>query len=220
MSLFWTCSTCLVNLSVLVSLCFFLFFVVSKLLIADSIAMQVDDVKGTRVQALPSTTVRQLIGDIALGVVPVGGFEAVLFHVGTHDVPSTGMGYRRSIDAVVEDFAALLDIVRDFNAHCQIVVSAILPRPVDHLLSWYRVQQVNQRLCSLCFSAHNVLFNPTYKFFVSHGLPVPGLFSTTDRLHLSETGVSRLRQAFQQALSPVNLAKANHCRSRVTYGLA
>ena len=130
-----------------VSLCF-LFFVVSKLLIADSIAMQVDDVKGTRVLALPSTTVRQLIGDIALGVVQVGGFEAVMFHVGTHDIPSTGMGYRRSIDAVVEDFAALLDIVRDFNAHCQVEVSAILPRPVDHLLSWYRVQQVNQRLCS------------------------------------------------------------------------
>ena len=103
------------------------------------------------IRTQPSTAVRQLIGDIALGVVQVGAFEAVMFHVGTHDIPSTGMGYSRSTDAVVEDFAALLDIVRDFDAHCQVVVSAILPRPVDHLLSWYRVQQVNQRLCSLFF---------------------------------------------------------------------
>ena len=82
----------------------------------------------------------ELIGDITLGCVQVGGFVAVLFYMGTHDIPSAGMGYRRSIDVVAEEFATLLDIVHVFNVHCQVVFSAILPGPVDHLLSWNRVQ--------------------------------------------------------------------------------
>ena len=37
---------------------------------------------------------------------------------------------------------------------------------MDHLHSWYRVQQVNHGLRSLCFRKSNVVFNPSYKSFL------------------------------------------------------
>ena len=173
--------------------------------------MAVTAVKDARVLSLPFSTVGQLTGEIASGTVQVCGFETLLVHVGTHDIPSPFSGSVKSIASIVADFEALFSVIRSLNPSCMIVFSAILPRPVDHLHSWYRVQQVNHGLRSLCFRKSNVVFNPSYKFFVSHGLPVPQYFSM-DSLHLSQPGVSRLRQAFQQALSPVNLAKVNHCR--------
>ena len=97
------------------------------------------------------------------------------------------------------------------------IVSAILPRPVNHALTWFRVEQVNDLLRELCDCSPKLLFNPTYTFFVKHGLPQEQYFSTGDRLHLSGAGVIRLRQAFQQALSWTNIAKGNHSRqSKVT----
>lgn len=182
-----------------------------NLIVADSTAIGIGTIRDSVVTILPTVTVQQLTGDIALDAVEVGGFGAVLLHVGTNDIPSLGVGYRRPIGAIVEDFSALLDVIRAKNSSCQVVFSAILPRPLDHLHSWFRVQQVNQGLRSLCSSESNVIFNPTYKFFVSHGAPNLAYFSSLDHFHPSAVGQSRLRQAFQQALSPVNLERGNHC---------
>lgn len=190
---------------------FLLFFTVTKLIITDSIGMAVTAVKNTLVLPLPSLTVARLTEDIASGSIQICGYEAVLFHVGTHDIPAPAMGSLLPIAAVLQNFKILLSVVRESNPSCLVVLSAILPRPVDHLHSWYRVRQVNHGLRTLCFGHDKVIFNPSYKFFVSHGLPLPQLFSSLDSLHLSTPGVSRLRQAFQQAMSPVNLVKANHC---------
>ena len=146
-------------------LCPFCFFTGAKLIIADSIAIAVTAVKDARVLSSPCSTVGQMTGEIASGTVQVCNFEAFLVHVSTHDIPPPFSGSVKSIASIVANFEALFSVIRSLNPSCMIVFSAILPRPVDHLHSWYRVQQVNHGLWSLCFRKSNVVFN-SYIFFL------------------------------------------------------
>ena len=191
------------------------------MILTDSIGKHVTGIRGTTLVALPGFTIRRLTDHIAFGRVQVSEVSALLIHVGTNDIPASRSavpgGAVKSFSVLQAEYKALLDVVRAHNSQCPIIVSAILPRPVDHALTWFRVEQVNDRLRELCDCSPKLLFNPTYTFFVKHGLPQEQYFSTGDRLHLSGAGVIRLRQAFQQALSWTNIAKGNHSRlSKVT----
>ena len=198
-----------------------------KLIITDSIGKHVTRVKNAKLQALPGYTISRTADSIAFGNISVSGYKAILVHMGTNDIPPkkdrfTGKQSIQPINHVVDAYRHLVQVIRRYNAHCQIVVSAIIPRPVDFLVSAYRVQKVNEGLQQLCENKHKMIFNPTHKFFFKRGLPVRGYYSESDKLHLRGSGVMRLQQAFQQALSDVNLVKANHWRrkpSKVATGL-
>ena len=113
---------------------------------------------------------------------------------------------------MVESYNRLVQVIRRFNSHYQIVVSSIIPRPVDFNLSAYRVEKVNQGLQQICEKRQKMIYNPTHKFFMKRGMPFLSYYSESDKLHLRRARVVRLQQAFQQALSDVNLQKANHWR--------
>ena len=100
--------------------------------------------------------------------------------------------------------------------NCYIVMSAIIPRLVDHVLTKYRVQRVNDGLWELCELSPCLIFNPTYKFFAKCGQPQEQYCSQRDHLHLWGVGVFRLKQAVQQALTPKNLAVLCHWHWRAT----
>ena len=139
--------------------------------------------------------------------------------MGTNDIPPrkdrfTGKVHTQSINQVVQSYKHMISTIRRYNSHCEIVVSDIIPRPVDFVKSHYRVMQVNEGLQQMCEASQKLIFNPTHKFFMKRGQPVTSYYSESDRLHLRGAGVMRLQQAFQQALSDVNLAKANHWRRK------
>lgn len=187
------------------------------MIITDSIGKHVSKVKNTHLQALPGYTIARTIDAIAFGNIGVSEYEAILVHMGTNDIPPkkdrfTGKITTQPIKQVVDLYNQLISTIRRFNPQCYIVVSGIIPRPVDFAVSHYRVTQVNQGLQSLCEAKQKLIFNPTQKFFIKHGQPVVTYYSESDRLHLRGSGVIRLQQAFQQALSDINLRKGNHWR--------
>ena len=174
-------------------------------------------IRNTEVVALPGYTISGMADRITFGKVEVPGVAALLIHVRTNDIPplSAPLGHQvKSFQAIKAEYKALIDVVRSFNPHCYIVMSAIIPCPVDHVLTWYRVQRVNDGLRELSELSPRLIFNPTYKFFVKCGQPQEQYYTQRDRLHLRGAGVLRLRQAFQQALAPKNLAALRHWRWR------
>ena len=131
-------------------------------------------IRNTEVVALPGYTISGMADPIAFGKVEVSDVAALLIHVGTNDIPplSAPLGHQvKSFQAIKAEYNALIDVVRSFNPHCYIVMSAIIPRPVDHVLTWYRVQRVNDGLRELCELSPRLIFNPTYKFLLSVASP-------------------------------------------------
>ena len=51
----------------------------------------------------------------------------MILHVGTNDI-----GYRAPYGDIISDFGNLIGICKKVKPSIQIIVSAILPRPVDH----------------------------------------------------------------------------------------
>ena len=192
-------------------------------MLIDSLGRNLTGIKGTTVVPFPGYTVGQLADAISCGRVQVAGAQAILIHVGTNNIPplrrpAPGQPPLMSIDAVVREFRELIRTVRQFNPTCPLVMSAILPRPVDHLHTWYRVEQINAGLKNFCDPLKQVFFNPTYRFFIKFGRPVEDYYAQRDKLHLSGSGLLRLQQAFQQALSDANLTKGNHWRRKPSSG--
>ena len=89
--------------------------------------MAVTAVKDAQVLSSPFSTVGQLTGEIASGTVQVCGFEALLVHVGTHDILSPFSGSVKSIASIVADFEALFSVIWSLNPSCYIVFLASLP---------------------------------------------------------------------------------------------
>ena len=194
----------------------FLFFPVTKLILCDSIPKYVNKVKATVIQPFPGINIARLKDKIAFNNIKVKGYKAILLHVGTNDIPpsrqrNAQQGLVSPIDSIVNSYKHLISVIRRFNANCLIVISAIIHRPVDFLLTHYRVKAVNLGLQHMCEGSTKLIFNPTYKFFLYKGEPDLQYYAG-DKLHLNGGGVLRIQQAFQQALSDVNLKKANHCR--------
>ena len=92
----------------------------------------------TEVVALPGYTISGMADQIAFGNVEVSSVAILLIHVETNDIPplSALLGHQvKSFQAIKAKYKALIDVVQSFNPHCYIVMSAIIPRPVDHVLT-------------------------------------------------------------------------------------
>ena len=188
-----------------------------NLVLTDLLGKHVMGIRNTEVVALSGYTISGMADRIAFGMVKVSSMAALLIHVGTNDIPplSALLGHQvNSFQAIRAEYKALIDVMRSFNSLCYTVMSAIIPRPVDHVLTWYRVQRVNDGFRELCeLNPHRIT---TYKFFVKWGQPQEQYYSQRGRLHLQGAGMLRLRQAFQQALAPKNVAALRHWRCRAT----
>ena len=148
-----------------------------NLVLTDSIGKHVIGIGNTEVVALTGYTISGMTDRIAFGKVEFSSLAALLIHVGTNEIPpplplSAPLGHQvKSFQAITAEYKALIDVVQSFNPHCYIVMSAIIAYPVDHVLTWYWVQQVNDSLQELCEPC--LIFNPTYKIFCKVW-PAPG----------------------------------------------
>ena len=171
----------------------------------------------------PGYTLARISDLIAFGQVNVKNYSAILLHFGTNDIPPTWDKHHKkhmvkSIDAVVQEYKSLVQLIRRDNSQAYIVLSAIIPRPIDHAKTKLRVEAINNKVQQWCCTQNRLIFQPTYKFFIKAGSPVLSYFSPSDRLHLRGAGIKRLQQCMQQALSEKNLAKANHWRRKPSSG--
>lgn len=172
----------------------FLFLFVSEskvirvLIVSDSMAKYVKDVRHTEVLAFPGTNINRLASKIQNGQISIDK-EFSIFHVGTNDINMLNVG------EIMSSFNNLISIVKK-NSHTKIIMSSILPRPVDHQTTGDKVKLVNNKLKQLCKDRH-VQYLHTFRPFVKNNQPVRELFAIKDQgLHLNLEGTRRLRQFF------------------------
>lgn len=131
------------------------------------------------------------------GEVTLSDFDYVIFHVGTNDV-----GNKASFDAMISDYGNLIGICRKVKPNINIVISAILPRPVDHDITDTHIRRVNSYLLNNMSKSMNFKFIKTYRPFMYAGKVKRELFAKRDGgLHLNTEGSNRLRYYFLRTIA-------------------
>ena len=155
---------------------------------SDSIAKYVDNIRNCEVRDFPGININSLANKIQARRLVLDK-EFTIFHVGTNNIKSHDVGEIKSC------FNNLISVTRQ-HSNTKIVISAILPRPLDHTALGKKVKEVNRDLKSLCKDRH-VQFLHTFRPFLKNCQPIRELFAVNDHgLHLNLEGVRRLRQFF------------------------
>lgn len=155
---------------------------------SDSIAKYVKDVRHTEVCAFPGINISRLTNKLQNRHLVLDK-EFSIIHVGTNDINSLSVG------EILSSFNNLIEVVRR-NSETTILISSIIPRPVDHQVTGDKVKLVNSKLKQLCMQ-RKVQFLHTFRPFIRNCEPRRELFAIKDQgLHLNLDGTRRLRQFF------------------------
>ena len=155
------------------------------LIVSDSIAKYVTDIRSAEVIPYPGITINGLTAVVQL----VLDKQFTIFHVGTNDIP------RLEEKAILSCFNNFITVVKQ-NSRTTILMSSILPRPKDYSVSKEKVKNVNKELKKLC-RVRNIRFLHSFKPFLKYGDPVREFFAVRDGgLHLNNEGIRRLRFFF------------------------
>ena len=145
-------------------------------------------------QPYPGARIQDLTYFINSGLVSIN-YDIVIIHVGTNNVNFCQMAdfefYYNNLVSVVK---------RHVNPSTKIILSAIIPRPVDDEYTGDFVTAANKALQSLCMK-RNVDFVATYKPFLKFGRPVCELFSPICKLHPNYFGNLKLTNFYVQVIS-------------------
>lgn len=157
-------------------------------IVSDSMAKHVTDIRHAEVLAFPGINISRLSNKIQSGHLVLDK-QFTIIHVGTNDIQSLDAG------AIISSYNNLITVIRQFSS-TSIVMSSIIPRPVDHQVTGDKVKLVNNRLKQLC-KQRNVKYLHTFKPFIKHCQSLRELFAVRDQgLHLNLEGIKRLRFFF------------------------
>lgn len=135
---------------------------------------------------------RLLTGEISLHE-----FDYVIFHVGTNDIARNS-----NFDNIISDYGNLIGICRKMKPKINIVLSAILPRPVDYNKTDPLIRRVNSYICKTMTKTMHIRFFRTYRPFMYMGNVKRELFAKRDGgLHLNTEGTNRLRFYFLRSIA-------------------
>ena len=158
------------------------------MILSDSIAKNVSGVHGARVVAFPGITIGRLSAKVQKMPNLIEARNTVL-HVGTNDINNL------SASEMISEYNNLITAVQTLSK-TKILISSILPRPVDYSLTKEKVKEVNRLLKCLC-ADRKVSFLHSFRPFFKGGQPVRELFATRDGgLHLNLEGTRRLKLFF------------------------
>lgn len=163
----------------------------SRLVIGDSIAQNLRHLNDTDIWSFRGASVNDIINCISF--INVSDYSCIVLLCGTNNIISD------DLKGILASFHTLVQKLMFLNPLALIIISSVLPRPIDDTLVGHKVILVNYLLkkYSLDWGAH---FIPSFKLFLSHGHIVKQLYHT-DLLHLSLNGTIRLRQYFLQRFS-------------------
>lgn len=154
-------------------------------------------IEGVTLQAFRGDTIGRMTNRIRSGQVKLDDFDYVIFHVGTNDI-----GNKASFDNIVSDYGNLIGICRQAKPNINIIMSAILPRPVDHDKTDNIIRRINAYLCKNMSKSMNFKFIKTYRPFMYGGRVKRELFAKNDGgLHLNSEGTNRLKYYFRRTIA-------------------
>jgi hypothetical protein len=109
-------------------------------------------------------------------------------HVGTNDIDN-----RVDSDDILDRIIGLTSAVKAQGSDIKIIISGILPRPKDFLVTQKVITEVNQKIQKWAATRGFVHFHPTFRTFMHEGKPKTevGLFAR-DGLHIAGKGIRRM----------------------------
>lgn len=168
------------------------------LILCDSIGKYLDGMKDTVVQSFSGANlgyIKYVIDKEYIYLHEFDSFSHVILHFGTNDIE------KHSIEIILCKFRNLIYSVRNRNRDINILISSILPRPVDFVQLGYKVVQINKALIGIC-KDEKISFIKSYRRFLFKGSPKRDLFAIKDGgLHLNEAGVAQLKMCFIHVIS-------------------
>ncbi|KAL4234912.1 hypothetical protein ACF0H5_006553 [Mactra antiquata] len=112
-----------------------------------------------------------------------------ILHVGTNNIT------KFSEAEILSTYNNLFTLIKRLS-NTKLVISSIIPRPIDHDLNGDKVKSVIFMLKKLC-NQRNLKFICPYRPFFKFGKPVREMFAILDGgLHLNYEGTRRLRLFF------------------------
>ena len=140
-------------------------------ILGDSIVKYVR-LRAALTQAVRGAKIVDLELAIIEGIVTIDKFKVILLHVGTNDL------YHSSVDQILEDFDKLISTIKIINPNSKLVISSLIPRPVDHNQTIHKIVQINNRLEILCIQFGHE-FIPTCRRFSKANQPKHHLYAKT-----------------------------------------
>ena len=164
------------------------------MLLTDSIAKYVDGITNCKIKVFRGATIMTIKEIVRREVVDISQINNMIIHVGTNDIKSG------SADIIMARYSALTEVVLFKNPSINLILSAILPRPVDISEYGNKVIIINQKLKQYC-KERGVGFTDTTKYFRDGYCPKRHLYAYLDGgLHLNRQGTRILRNFFIDVL--------------------
>ena len=181
------------------------FIVITELrkvtIISDSIAKYITGIDGVTLQAFSGDTISRITNRLLTREAKIEKIDFVIFHVGTNDI-----GRRASFQSIISDFGNLVGVCRKVNPTIRIIISAIIPRPVDHTVTDTVIRKINGYLAKEMSKNMNFKFIHTYRPFTHCGKVKLELYAKKDGgLHLNTEGTNRLRYFFLRVISTLSI---------------
>ena len=155
----------------------------------------ISPIEGASLRAFPGTTISRLAHQVA--DISLFQLSFILSHVGTNNVAR-----RENVQSMCSAFADLLAGIRCRQPNIQIVISSVLPRPVDDVVSKCVIFELNSYLENVMAKDLNFLFIKSYRPFCFKGNIKKYLYARLDGgLHLNLEGTNRLRNFFLRVIS-------------------
>lgn len=167
------------------------------ILVGDSIIKGIPPIEGVTLSAHPGATIANLSVFLTNKHISLEGHDIIIVHVGTNNI-----GRRDSFAHIVSDFGNLIASIRKAKPDIRIIISSILPRPVDHHVTDPMIKDVNRFLNLEMSRDLGFKFVCSYKAVSKYGTYRRYLFAKLDKgLHLNLEGANRLRHFFLMVIS-------------------
>ena len=167
------------------------------IIVGDSIIKNMLPIDGVIIKSYPGDSIARLTMRIDGGEVNLSPFDYIIVHVGTNNIDR-----RHSYDDIITDYGNLIPIIKKKKRSIRFIISAILPRPVDHDRM---IKKVNKCLRTEMGPDLGFHFVETWKAVSKCGTFSRYLCAKKDRgLHLNTEGSRRLRYFFLPVISTID----------------
>ena len=152
------------------------------------------------IKSFPGATIAKLTVHLSKRQISLENFEYVILHVGTNNI-----GRRDTFEHMLSDYGNLIASVKKVKPSIRIIMSAIIPRPVDHTETDPMIKSVNSCLKHRMAPDMGFHFICTYKAVSKFGSYRRYLYAKLDQgLHLNTEGSNRLRHFFLRVISTID----------------
>lgn len=167
----------------------------SGIIVGDSIIKHLPPIEGVQLYPYPGTTISRLARQISS--INLVSLSFILIHVGTNNVAKGD-----SVEFMCSAFSDLICAIRTKHSDIRVIISSVLPRPVDDASTKNIIVSLNSYLQRTMSKDLNFLFIRSYRSFCFKGEIKRHLYARLDGgLHLNFEGTKRLKNFFLRVIS-------------------